>query len=85
MLSFSTSKQVVLPLGEPKDARDQIMICPGTKIDCDNPGCRHGGCQGRLPELPLFHAVRATEPNAEPAQAPPVLHPRAEQPERLAA
>lgn len=33
------------------------MICPGTHNDCDNPGCRHGGCQGRMPELPLFRAV----------------------------
>jgi hypothetical protein len=30
------------------------MLCPGTSNDCDNPGCRHGGCQGRKPELPLF-------------------------------
>jgi len=35
------------------------MICPGTQIECDNPGCRHGGCQGRLPQLPLFQAVPA--------------------------
>ena len=49
------------------------MICPSTTIDCDNPGCRHGGCQGRLPELPLFQAVRATEPKAEPAQPPVML------------
>jgi hypothetical protein len=25
------------------------MICPGIAVDCDNPGCRHGGCQGRPP------------------------------------
>ncbi len=30
------------------------MICPGTDVDCDNPGCRHGGCQGRPPRPPLF-------------------------------
>lgn len=30
------------------------MICPSTDLDCDNPGCRRGGCQGRLPQLPLF-------------------------------
>ena len=30
------------------------MICPSTKADCDNPGCRRGGCQGRRPQLPLF-------------------------------
>jgi hypothetical protein len=45
------------------------MICPGTQNDCDNPGCRHGGCQGRLPQLPLFQAIRAPEP-ATPAQQP---------------
>ena len=26
------------------------MICPGIAVDCDNPGCRHGGCQGRPPQ-----------------------------------
>lgn len=26
------------------------MICPGSDLDCDNPGCRHGGCQGRPPQ-----------------------------------
>lgn len=62
------------------------MICPGTKIDCDNPGCRHGGCQGRLPELPLFQAVRATESQAQPAERPEILlRTSAERPERLAA
>ena len=62
------------------------MICPGTKIDCDNPGCRHGGCQGRLPELPLFQAVRATELKCEPAQAPVILLRTPARPaERLAA
>ena len=30
------------------------MICPDTDFDCDNPGCRRGGCQGRRPELPLL-------------------------------
>ena len=43
------------------------MICPGTNIDCDNVGCRRGGCQGRLPELPLFQAIRAAAPQPEPA------------------
>jgi hypothetical protein len=28
------------------------MICPGVAQDCDNPGCRHGGCQGRPPQRP---------------------------------
>lgn len=27
------------------------MICPGTERECDNPGCRHGGCQGRSPTI----------------------------------
>jgi hypothetical protein len=26
------------------------MICPGSDLDCDNPGCRRGGCQGRPPQ-----------------------------------
>ena len=33
------------------------MICPDTDCDCDNPGCRHGGCQGRRPQLPLLRAL----------------------------
>jgi hypothetical protein len=32
------------------------MICPDSNLDCDNPGCRRGGCQGRRPSLPLFRA-----------------------------
>ena len=28
------------------------MICPDSDLDCDNPGCRHGGCQGRPPQRP---------------------------------
>ncbi len=30
------------------------MICPDTSLECDNLGCRHGGCMGRRPQLPLF-------------------------------
>jgi len=30
------------------------MLCPGSDMDCDNPGCRRGGCQGRAPERPLL-------------------------------
>ncbi len=30
------------------------MICPDTSSECDNLGCRHGGCMGRRPQLPLF-------------------------------
>lgn len=36
------------------------MICPGSDLDCDNPGCRRGGCQGRRPKLPLFRASVGT-------------------------
>jgi hypothetical protein len=35
------------------------MICPDSDLDCDNPGCRRGGCQGRRPNLPLFRAPAA--------------------------
>ena len=44
------------------------MICPGTQSDCGNPGCRHGGCQGRLPQLPLFQSMRVTQPAAPAAR-----------------
>jgi len=37
------------------------MLCPGTHNQRDNPGCRHGGCQGRLPPLPLFQAASTAE------------------------
>jgi hypothetical protein len=58
------------------------MICPGTNVDCDNVGCRRGGCQGRLPELPLFQAVHAMQPQIPAAPAPLVLlHAPAEQPD----
>ena len=61
----------MLRLYELNGTKDPIMICPGTRVDCDNPGCRRGGCQGRLPELPLFQAARATESLAIPV--PPAL------------
>jgi len=32
------------------------VICPDSDLDCDNVGCRRGGCQGRRPKLPLFRA-----------------------------
>lgn len=32
------------------------MICPDNDLDCDNVGCRRGGCQGRRPKPPLFRA-----------------------------
>jgi hypothetical protein len=35
------------------------MICPDNDLDCDNVGCRRGGCQGRRPKPPLFRATSA--------------------------
>jgi len=32
------------------------VICPDSDLDCDNVGCRRGGCQGGRPKLPLFRA-----------------------------
>ena len=32
------------------------MICPDNELDCDNVGCRRGGCQGRRPKPPLLRA-----------------------------
>jgi hypothetical protein len=56
------------------------MICPGTKVDCDNVGCRRGGCQGRLPELPLFQATRTAAAQEQPVSVvlirPDIEHPR---------
>jgi hypothetical protein len=48
------------------------MICPGTSVDRDNPGCRRGGCQGRMPELPLF-AARTPEGQVQQAPSPSLL------------
>ena len=42
------------------------MICPDSDLDCDNPGCRHGGCQGRRPSLPLFRDRLASLSNRLP-------------------
>ena len=42
------------------------MICPGTEFDCDNPGCRHGGCQGRRPSTPAVR-LNAVSPNVQVA------------------
>ena len=42
------------------------MICPDSDLDCDNPGCRRGGCQGRRPKLPLFRACDATAAKSLP-------------------
>lgn len=43
------------------------MICPDTDCECDNPGCRHGGCQGRRPQLPLLRALVETAPDRSAA------------------
>ena len=43
------------------------MICPDTDYDCDNPGCRHGGCQGRRPDLPLLRALSNAQSAPRPA------------------
>ena len=42
------------------------MICPDSDLDCDNPGCRRGGCQGRRPNLPLFRAYAVTATKSLP-------------------
>jgi hypothetical protein len=68
---FCNRAKSILWLYELNGTKDPIMICPGTTVDCDNPGCRRGGCQGRPPELPLFQAARTTELQAIPE--PPVL------------
>lgn len=47
------------------------MICPGSSGDCDNPGCRHGGCQGRKPELPLFRLATTIGPAAPTLESRP--------------
>ena len=38
------------------------MICPDSDLDCDNVGCRRGGCQGRRPKPPLFRALPSARP-----------------------
>ena len=43
------------------------MICPDTDYDCDNPGCRRGGCQGRRPDLPLLRALSSVQCAPRPA------------------
>jgi hypothetical protein len=47
------------------------MICPNSRNECDNPGCRHGGCQGRLPPLPLFQTIETATPTAIAGRAAP--------------
>jgi hypothetical protein len=50
------------------------MICPGSDLDCDNPGCRRGGCQGRRPNLPLFRAHAVTAANNLPLVEAAMAH-----------
>lgn len=35
------------------------MICPNTRGACENPGCRHGGCQGVSRQYPTAGQLRA--------------------------
>jgi hypothetical protein len=50
------------------------MICPDTEYDCDNPGCRHGGCQGRRPHPPLLRAQAGSRSRLLPAVEPASMH-----------
>src|SRR5579884_1021564 len=40
------------------------MLCPEVAVECDNPGCRHGGCQGRLPARPSRRPLAIVADNA---------------------
>jgi hypothetical protein len=51
---------------------EPAMLCPDTDFDCDNPGCRHGGCQGRRPTLPLFKPI-LSRAAATPAALDPAM------------
>src|SRR5947209_7651960 len=52
-VAFSASVGRCIGYGE----GENVMLCPGVAVECDNPGCRHGGCQGRLPERPRKSAA----------------------------
>ena len=56
------------PIGEAgRDWNGELdMMCPDRDLDCDNPGCRRGGCQGRRPKLPLFRACDMTAARSLP-------------------
>lgn len=49
------------------------MMCPDTVQDCDNPGCRRGGCQGRRPSLPLFRVQAPSAAKPLPALEPTIV------------
>ena len=49
------------------------MICPGIAVDCDNPGCRHGGCQGRPPQPLRVTAAKLQVISQTTATQSPVL------------
>lgn len=49
------------------------MICPDTDYDCDNPGCRHGGCQGRRPTLPLLRTLTTPSSTTPRPSVEPLL------------
>jgi hypothetical protein len=59
------------------------MTCPGIAVDCDNPGCRHGGCQGRPPQR-LRAAAAVIEVIASRATAPGTVLPPTGRPIRPA-
>jgi hypothetical protein len=54
---------------------ERVVICPGIAMDCDNPGCRHGGCQGRPPQrlrqpmVPASAVILSIQPKEGAAQA----------------
>src|ERR1700676_3718495 len=95
MLIFPRCRSSEQPGTASKGAR--AVICPGTDFDCDNPGCRHGGCQGRRPEhavarthaasrdVQLALMARRMRVNDEPVNPPPVTPEPAAPIERVAA
>ena len=52
------------------------MICPDTDYDCDNPGCRRGGCQGRRPEFPLLRVLTTALADKDDGRPEPGLVPQ---------
>jgi hypothetical protein len=52
------------------------MLCPGSDLDCDNPGCRHGGCQGRPPQRLRATASTIQVIASRVTHPEPVLPPR---------
>ena len=48
------------------------MICPDNDLDCDNVGCRRGGCQGRRPKPPLLRTLCVGAVKALPLLEPEI-------------